>query len=135
MYIYKNTTENLRLGCVLFKIKILIVYKQSIVLDEPNSHHFFSLLLTNKKVRAILYSQKHNRGAVVMISIEGDKLGVVKGLPPKGYIYPEGVLLGCDDNIGATVTAFLRCCAIGYLWGSRPSARYLIVPCFFISKF
>ena len=50
-----------------------------------------------------------------MISIERDLIGVVKGLPPKGYIYPEGVLLGCDDNIGATVTAFLRCCAIGYL--------------------
>ena len=49
---------------------------------------------------------KHNRGAVVMISIEGDKLGVVKGLPPKGYICPEDVLLGCDENIGATVTAF-----------------------------
>ena len=41
-----------------------------------------------------------------MINIEGDMLGAVKGSPPKGYIFPEDVLLGCDDNIGATVTAF-----------------------------
>ena len=67
-----------------------------------------------------------------MISIERDLLGVVKGLPPKGYIYPEGVLLGCDDNIGATVTAF---CGVALLDICRalPFARYLIVPCFYFS--
>lgn len=42
-----------------------------------------------------------------MISADGDSVSVGKGMPPREGNAARVLLLGCDENIGATVTRFV----------------------------
>ena len=82
-------------------------------------------MLTNRFVYGIILTYINDRGAVFMISTGVGIAPCGKGKAAEDADLSPKFAFGRVENIGATVTEYNRCCAIGYwIFGSR----CLIVP-------